>query len=243
MLSLGTVVEDPDPIGIWIQYRAHLPSGNTLNASGDARGDGTPHIVHYGGNPLVAWAWNNGPDHDIAFSEWDGSQWMVHPQLFVEADGTLHATWCEFGPQDRVWMSTRSSTTQIWSNPTKVTDAGESGCRPSVAVFGDDLYVAYERDSTEPGMAQDIVVAKSVPGGPFTKELVASTPRTDRLDPVLHVQGSFFWVDWMQGAGMFGCSEDDSGTWTTAEQIAWTDESCIGVESVRREIRRMVVLP
>jgi hypothetical protein len=159
-LILGTITEDSDPITSWLQYRPASPS-EVLNPGGHARGDGRPDLASKPGTlgwPLAIWAWNTGADHDIAYAEWNGGAWgpiefltagiedELDPRLFVESDGTLHAAWWLDGPVDRVFLVTKPAGS-IWGLPVEVVTGGR---RPSVAVDGGTLRVAFERDDLHP---------------------------------------------------------------------------------------------
>ena len=79
-----TIGDGPDPVstGVWQRFR-EVPLAWVLNADGFVRGDGPPDIVGNGGSglPAVVWAWHTGSDHDIACSEWTGTQWS--PATFL----------------------------------------------------------------------------------------------------------------------------------------------------------------
>ena len=254
-IIMGSVVDDPDPIGIWLQYRDHPPS-QVLNASGHARGDGRPDIRFKTNTyPVAVWAYNAGTDHDIAFSEWDGNVWAptefltvgtddeLDPRVAVEDDGTVHVVWWTTGGTHKVYLATRPAGSAVWDAPVLVTGAGEEGRRPAVAVDAGGLRVAYERGSALPGMAQDIVVATRQPGGSFTFEVVGSTIRTDRLDVMIHQLQDHLWLDWKHEADEFGCVEWQGSGWSPIGPESWDDPSWVGVESVRKLIQNRVLDP
>lgn len=199
-IILGTITEDPNPIGVWLQYRS-LPSNQVLNADGHARGDGRPDVVwRDDGRPIVTWSYNAGGDYDVVLSEWDGTKWEapnfltsstndeLDPRVFFASDGTVHVVWWTLEPSEEIYISTRQPGSSTWEPPALVTAGAETRRRPSVAVFDGTLAVAFERDSTTPGIAQDIVVATRQPGGEFVIEVIGGTVRTERLDVMLHAE-------------------------------------------------------
>lgn len=256
-LVMGSHTEDPVPIGIWLQYRVVAPE-QVLNADGDLRGDGRPDIVYLSlvddpepiGQPAAIWAYNLGSDHDIAFSEWTGGAWGptefltagtdddLDPRIFAEPDGALHTVWWTDKVVDRVYWSSRPPGSTIWDTPVEVVSGGR---RPTVAVFAGTLRVAYERNSSVAGMAQDVVVLRREAGGGFTEEFVASTTHSDPLDAVLHASGEKLWLDWKHDAHLFGCAERGSVAWGPAELVSWPDPSWVGVEETRRVVRGFVL--
>ncbi len=259
-LILQTIIEDADPLGVaWQPFRA-IPIERVLNPAGHARGDGRPELVYEritsGGpiidRPVVTWAWNTGIDHDIAMAEWEGTAWSavefltaaapdeLDPRVFIDTDGTRHVVWWIAEPLETVQLVTRLAGTSVWPSPVSVVAGGR---RPAVAMFEGTLRVVYERASTVPGMAQDVVVLRREAGGGFVEEFVTSSPRTERLDAMLHAQGGRMWIDWKHGSQVFGCAELASGVWGAVDEPAWTDPSWIGVESVRKTIAAEMTAP
>ena len=252
-----TIGDGPDPVptGVWQRFR-EVPLAWVLNADGFVRGDGPPDIVGNGGSglPAVVWAWHTGSDHDIACSEWTGTQWSpatfltsgledeLDPRAFVETDGTLHVTWWSRGDPDRVFVSSRPPNLS-WSVPFEVTSPGGSGSRPSVAVHQQVMRIAYERSGSAPGVIQEIVVATRHEDGTFTHEVVAQTARTARLDPILHVERGMLWLDWKQDDTHFGCSRWSTSGWQAPGTEPWSSGTWVGVEDLRRTIRKSMLAP
>jgi len=112
--------------------------------------------------------------------------------------------WWTAGPPDVVYVSRRPAGTSDWTPPVQVTASSESGRGPSVAVHDGVIRVSYERESTDPTFAQDVVVATQQTDGNFTAEVAAKTQRTDRLDAILHLEYGKLWVDWKHGADRIG---------------------------------------
>ncbi len=114
VIIMGSVVDEIDPIGqvVWQPIRP-ISATRVLNAAGYARGDGRPDIkvksISENLDPVGVWAYNAGVDHDIAFSEWNGTSWTpttfltsstddeLDPRLAVEGDGTVHVVWWTAG--------------------------------------------------------------------------------------------------------------------------------------------------
>jgi hypothetical protein len=257
-LTMG-IVDDSDPISVMWQPFRSIPPERILNASGHARGDGRPDLAFKAitddpepvpGWPVVVWAYDAGADHDIAIAEWVGAEWGpiefltagvdddLDPRVFIEDDGTTHVVWWTDGVADKVFLLTRSPASPSWNDLLEVTAAGR---RPSVAVFGGELRVAFERDSTVQGMAQDVVILRREIAGTFSEEFATSTSRTQPLDAVLHTRAGKLWVDWKQGYQVFGCAKHELGAWGPVEQPVWPDPTWIGVEETRRVIEGQVL--
>jgi hypothetical protein len=249
---LGIITEDPNPIGVWLQYRP-VPSEQVLNADGHLRGDGPPDLAWKADSrPAAVWAYNAGSDFDIAFAEWDGAAWTAteflttstqderNPRLFIESDGTMHVVWWTQG--EEVYLSTRGAGSSVWDGPVPVTTGGETGRRPAVAVSGGELFVAYECPSAAAGMLQDVRAAMRQPNGTFNFETVGSTLRTGPLDVVLHAEQGHVWADWKHEVDEFGFAERVAGDgWSDGAAQPWTDPSWVGVEGTRRVIRSLVL--
>jgi len=258
-LTIAAIGDDPNPLGIWLQYRVSLAHGQILNGSGHLRDDNRPDIAYPSlvddpdpiGRPVAVWAYNAGADHDIAFSEWNSGTWGptefltadagddLDPRIFAAPDGTLHAVWWTDGAVDRVYWSTRPPGF-AWEAPVEVVSSGR---RPAVAAFAGTLHIAYERDSLAAGMAQDVVALRREAGGSFTEEFVASTTRVTPLDPVQHATAVKLWLDWKHTGQVFGCAERGPAAWGGVAFVSWPDPSWLGVEETRKVVRRLVLGP
>lgn len=259
-LILGIILDDTDPLGVaWQPFRA-IPAEQILNPSGHARGDGRPDLAFEttlgggstAGRPIVTWAWNLGSDHDLAIAEWTGTAWSspefltstssddLDPRLFVEPDGTRHVVWWTAGAIERVNLMTRPAGATGWTPAIEVASGAR---RPTVAVVEGVIRVAFERASTVPGAAQDVVVVRREAGGAFVEEFVGSTMRTGRLDPLLHVRDGHCWLDWKHADESFGFVVHDAGAWTSVDEHEWIDGSWVGVEVERKRIAGAVLVP
>ena len=258
IVSPAAISEDADPIPQvsirWQQYRS-VPSTIVLNLTGDVREDGSPNVVYRRttNQPLAAWAYQNGSDHDIAFSEWDGYGWSdaefvtfdaedeLDPRLFPGSDGDLHLVWWVDGTDPRVMLTSRSMDDSAWGIPVRVSPPGEIACRPTVAVHQGAVWVAYERErSIEPVGMRDLVVRRLEPGGSFVEEHMIDVPRTERSDPVLHARAGRFWIDWKHSSTQFGSAAYLGPGWDAPTFHGWSDPSWVGVEGMRLFIRRVV---
>ncbi|MCP3977852.1 MAG: hypothetical protein GY716_00785 [bacterium] len=247
-LILGHITDDPNPVGVWTLHRA-VPLGRTLNPDGDVRIDGRPDVfIRADSGPTAVWSYNAGTDGDIAFSEWDGTQWTVtefltssatndlDPRLFVEPDGTVHVVWWT-GDTDDVFLATRPATTGAWGTPGLVTPGPERGRRPSVVVSAGTILLTYERDSDAVGMAQEVVVATHTGGDTFDVEIVATTPNPGALESIIHAVAGKQWIDWIHGEQVLGCVEKDGPEWSPPFSQPANGSGWIGIEEVRREFR------
>ncbi len=242
-IVLAEIVDGPDPIGLfWLAYRPDV-QGRILNASGYGRGDGRPDVVtRPDGSPLAIWAYNSGSHHDIALSEWTGSGWSpvefitngtvdeLDPRIFIAADGTLHAVWWVDEAVDRVFLASKAPGAALWNPPVQVTLPNESGRRPSVVDSNGVLRVGYERETALQSTPLEAVIVRQEPAGGFAQEFVAASTRSDRLDPLLHVESASLWLDWMQEPADFGSTESDSTGWGALQMAPLTSPGWIGVE-------------
>lgn len=252
IVVLGST-EGPDPFGMsWQPYR-DIPAFRMLNPDGEARGDGRPDIALPPTGPyVVSWAWNAGSDHDIAVAQWTAEGWGpplfltagpeddLDPRLLVADNGILHLVWWTRENQ-AIRFSTLLNDSNFWAVPSNVTTPEERGRRPSVAIWNDTIHVALERDSSQPDMAQEVVVKVRNPNGTFSDTTAARTRRIDRLDPVLHSESGWMWMDWKQGDDQFAFVVNGGEGWSEPVTVPWADPSWIGVENVRQQIRQIVM--
>jgi hypothetical protein len=245
------IIEDPDPIPliIWEPVRDIDPS-RILNADGGPRGDGRPDADYdpIAGRPAVVWAFNAGVHHDIVFAEWLGDAWgstsrittgvenEIDPRIFIEDNGTAHVVWWVPGSPTPLRYVVRAAGSSTWSAPQALTPPGASGRRPSVAIVGGELVVAYERNAAG---GQEVVVARRS-GVAWSTTVVASTPRLEALDPVLHLENGTLWVDWKHAIGVVAYSRF-GGTWSAPAVVPWLDPSWFGEQDARALVRQAVL--
>jgi hypothetical protein len=253
-LVVGSITDDPTPIGIWRQLR-NTPSNRALNPDGDDRGDGRPDIAWRSGNaPVVVWSFNHGDDRDIVYSAWTGGAWLpiqflsvgasddLDPRIFVTPDDSFHVVWWSEGLVPTVYLQSWSSELDGWQSAVQVSDGLIPARRPTVAVHEGRTIVAFERSpSPVNGAATDLVVATRGQDGSFQYEIVASTPRTAPLDIVLHSEAGHLWMEWIEDTANFGRSELESTGWTPVVLESSNADSWIGIEETRRLIRNQVL--
>ncbi len=240
--------DNPYPWPPWATVRQHVDPALVLNANGDANGDGPAAwaIDPSTGNPVVAWAWWDGADHEIVLSRWTGSRWSsrelvtdndlddVDPAIAVAADGTVRVTWWRVENGHRtVWyedLSLRDGTAE------EVTPLPRAGSWPSVALFAGDAKVAFQRE--EAGV-REVRVATRSEG--WSEELVASTsyagPAGDGdIDVQVHADAGHLWVDWVDSEGRLAWSEWNpaAGAWGPVRHESYSWDSEIEVEPIAR---------
>jgi hypothetical protein len=256
ILSLSTINEDADPIPQvdirWQLYRS-VSVDAALNVTGDDREDGPPEVAfrRSSGWPVVAWAYSNGRDNDIVFSEWTGDGWSSldfltshanderDPRLFVGPNDEIFIVWSVGGADPRIMMTVRSAGESAWEIPVRVTPPGEVVRRPTVAVFQGTVRVAYEREpNVGATSSHELVVRRLETDGLSVEELVIDVPRAERSDPVLHAQTGRLWIDWKHSSTQFGSAVFVNASWGAPVFYEWTDPSWVGVESMRLFIRR-----
>jgi len=236
------IIENPDPIP-QVHYVNLTADPNDPGArTRGQRFDGRPvfEFDRITQDPYLAWAYDAGTDHDIAFNTWDGSGWdpniefltssmadEVDPRMYVDRYNQLYMTWWEDEPDSRMLFAKRE--TRGWGHPI---DIG-SGRRPSLAVWYGNLVVVYERDRP---FGQEIVFAISHSGGPFVSEVVAVTSRTARLDPIVHVRSKSMWVDWKDSDNSIAFSQYHYGSWDAPMVRAWNDPSWLGELKTRYSV-------
>ena len=253
VLILG-VIEGPDPIpGSFIDWIPVQDAGDAavLNADGALRNDGRPDVSYrpQSGWPVVVWEYNFGSDHDIALAEWNGTGWTQpyfvssttiddrDPRGFVDAAGAVWVVWWQDLAQPRIVFRKRNVASGMWSLERLVTDFGR---RPSIVIVENAPVLAYERPG---GAGSEIVLATANPDGSFSHEVIATTTRIERLDPVVHWAGGKLWVDWKHESGTFGWTVKGATGWSAVQTVDWDDTSWLGEETVRMQVRRGVLIP
>jgi hypothetical protein len=249
---------DPIPTVRWKPFRMETHRVNMLNPSGEIRHDGRPDVFirPENGWPVVVWAYNNGTDHDIAFAEWRGEGWSpvrfltssvadeVDPRVFIDRQHNVHVVFWVDGNDPHVRMISRpgASTIPEWDFSVRVTPPGEDARRPTVAVAGSVLWIAYEsRLDHDAVTASEMVVLQRGPGDSFTRTVRLPAQRGDTLDPILHVHQGHLWLDWKLSDDKFVWIELRPGGWSEPHVVPWIDRTWVGVESLRLLIRRRVM--
>lgn len=226
------ITEGPDPIDI-VLGRAGIQQPQPINPGGDARGDGRLDLALDPTTrlPVGVWAWNNGPDADVAYRAWLGETWgpvefvtsspldEVDPRVDVDAAGGLHVVWWVDEAQGKVLYAHRAPGARAWSAPQWIVSAGR---RPAVLALDGAVLVAFERRVPQRG-AQIWLHTRPVGGGPGTTELLVETGHDGDLDAMLHRAGDRVWMDWRHSATLYGYSELVSGTWQAPNgELPWS---------------------
>lgn len=265
--QLQSIADDPDPIpSSLIRWEPLGPTTRRpVNPTGDVRPDGPPYVAFHPttGWPHVVWAFNNGDDHDIAYAKWTGNDWSEpifvtasldderDPEAVVALDGTVHVVWWVDDDAPRVLTTSLGPTSVDFANATLVSVVDEHSARPSAALAGGALWIAYERivtNQTPAGgtappvaIAGQVVVTRQVDGGEHVRALTIDSSRSAELDVEIHAWTGRLWVDWKLNDTQFAYVDADANGWGSPRAVPWPDESWIGVEDVRRSIRRAVL--
>ncbi len=251
MMILG-IIEGPDPIPqvLWGPVREVDPD-LFLNPAGAARGDGRPDVAIDPVTewPHVVWAWNNGSDHDIAYSRWTADGWSetefltsgmsneLDPRIFVD-DETIYVVWWE-EVTNKVWLVTRPRDGE-WDISELVSQSLQTGMRPSVVPWGGTVLIAAEDDDGQGGKL--ILIATRQAQGVYATETLGSA-QGGPLDVVLHTGQGKLWIDWRHSGEEFAYSEFNDDSWGTTVTVPWTDDSWLRLEEIRLCIRSLVFAP
>jgi hypothetical protein len=243
------IIEGPDPIpqGIWEPVRDVDPV-LFLNPEGDGRGDGRPSVAMDPVTkwPHVVWAYNNGVDHDIAYSRWDGDGWLetkfltssaadeIDPRIHVDGDATYVVWWEKDARAIRFVKRPRLG---AWGVSEQVNEQPEM--RPSVATWGGTVRVAAETEGGHGG--KNIILSTRHGPSDFDAEIVAANPDDLALDVVLHVERDVLWMDWTRSGTEFAYSEFAGDAWTPVATLPWTDHSWTALEEARLRVRSLVL--
>ena len=128
-----------------------------------------------------------------------------------------------------------------WQASEPVSQALQTGMRPSVVSWEGTVLVAAEVDDGQGG--KQIILATRQGQGVYVTETVGSVDDDHALDVVLHAEQAKLWLDWRQSDQEFGYTQFLSGAWAGTETLPWTDESWLALEEVRRCVRTLVFAP
>jgi hypothetical protein len=229
VLYLQTVVDEPDPFGIWFRHSDNTDlRRRVLNPDGDDLGDGPPSIVYNAvwKMPVVVWSKNYplSGERRIVISAFVDGAWELpqplnalggeqfDPFVTVGPGGSLHVVfWSIHDGQHSVYHQARASREGGWSAPVLVSTPGEIACRPSAAIHQGEIRVVYEAlmDLTGEG-PRDIVLVELIDDVIFPTVIATSTHERP-LWPQVHSNGSTLWVDWI----------DFTNTADTVGEMAW----------------------
>jgi hypothetical protein len=251
ILILG-IIEDPDPIPT-ITYKTNDVDDDPLfDAGAGLRDDGRPATAYSidSGWPQVTWATSGGDDYDIAFSGWNGTSWSgteqvttspdneLDPRVHIDSFQKTYIVYWVAGSPDKVFLTTRTGGALSWKNQGQVANDAR---RPSVVTHDEQLLIAFERELADGG--QEVMVARIEGEEDVTAESVASTPRSERLDAVIHSSGGLLWVDWKHSDSEFAYSILERTGWSDPVTISWNDKSWVGEETIRQVIKTEVLSP
>jgi len=249
---------DPIPAG-WTPYRLTRRE-RLLNPSGEIRNDGRPDIVYRraSGWPVVVWAYNNGPDHDIAFAEWAGTGWSdirfltagyadeVDPRVFLGPDGAMYVVWAVARDDPHLMFMRRGGASSLWNTPIRLTPFGDAPARPSIAFFAGAVWLTYETTLAADTTGTRYLVVRNLPlenADIRPEQHVIRTERQGDLDPIVHVGNGRLWVEWKHADDRFAWMMYRADTWGEVIPHPWKDTTWVGIESVRKEIQLLVMRP
>ncbi len=223
---LDAITEDPTPINpIWKKLTPIDGNQATLNASGEANGDGMPSILvdPNTGLILAAWARNSASGFDIVISRFESGAWTeaqvvagstaneLDPELVLDPAGSVHMFYWVDGATPQVFQIVAPSDLSSWSSPGLVSQPGQNACRPAGVFYNGILRVAYEVHAFGSGNSPRQVVLARVENGGFIPEIVAMTNNLGEVRPQVHSHAGHLWVDWV-----------DTETTGNSGELAWT---------------------
>lgn len=160
-------MEGKTPI-VWRQVREGIDPRLTLNPHGDEVGDLSPSVRENPrtGLPWAVWSLNDGNDYELAFSLFNGQQWVVTRPLeerdnrFHDLDPVLEFTsggipvvvWWRASPVSQVFL-----TFQIggrWVSSIPVSDPAVDSRHPRLQVRGNEILISYEITSGDQAISQ-----------------------------------------------------------------------------------------
>ena len=236
---LNGMSEDPSPINpVWRKFGTMIDMNRvTLNATGDANGDGDPSLVSDAVSGLVvaAWSRNSPSGFDVVVSRFVDGAWTapavvagspaneLDPQLALGPDGSVHLFYWVAGPTPQVFHVVAPANLSSWSAAVLVSPPGEAARRPAVAFYDGVLHVAYQLDNFGNGNTPRQVVLARLDNGTFIPEVVAVTENLGDVEPQVHSHSGHLWVDWV-----------DAQTTGGSGEIAWTRLTAAGQWEVIR---------
>jgi hypothetical protein len=150
-------MEGQEPI-VWRQVRSDSDPMLVLNPRGDEVGDLTPSVREHPGTgmPWAVWSLNDGTDYEIAYSVFNGRQWVVtrrveegdnphhdlDPVLEFTRGGVGVVAWWRATPVPQVFLSYQVR--GAWSPAIAISDPEVDSRHPRLQVRGKDLVVTYE---------------------------------------------------------------------------------------------------
>ena len=208
-----SIIDDYDPFGsAWDPVHPVGGSGIHLNPTGGADGDGDPSLVYAEGmeGPLVVWADHDNGSYRLVYSQFLEGAWSAPTAIASEtdnqldpsivrdpADGSFHLVYWTDGPTPAVWYRKAPADLSSWSMAERVSGLTETALRPSVAVYADALYIAFEVHLNGLGQApHELVVAKKQEGVMTVDSLGFSPASVDHRIELRTISGRI-WAEWV----------------------------------------------
>ena len=116
------IIENPDPIPQVHYFDLTLDPNEPDTPRSGHRFDGRPafEFDHITEDPYLAWSYEAGADHDIAFNTWDDGDWdskiefltssnadEVDPRMYMDSHNQLYITWWENDRRSRIRFAKR----------------------------------------------------------------------------------------------------------------------------------------
>jgi len=240
---LMSIIDDPDPIGIWMRHSQPSSTRAVLNENGGTNGDGRPSMTFdpTNGVPIVTWGKNNGSGFDIVESHFENGAWTspaiiaaavtltTDPEPSIVLDrqtSDVHIVYIMDDTTPKVMHTTAPVDFSSWTSPNLVSEIGEISLRPSVVVHEGTVTVAYESHISGVGSTPRVItVAKADGLGGFTHETLTNSHGGSPNRPRLHTGiGSSLWIDWIDDTNDMAWSRWNPGTeWGSVQIEPFTD--------------------
>jgi hypothetical protein len=249
-----SIIEDPDPVPVvfWQSVpEQDASSSDVVDLEQIVPGsDDRPYVGRdpRTGYPVVVWARHTWQGRDIAARAWTGDAWTDlawvfaagtddrDPQVWVDPSGVAWTVWWTSGTAGHIYLARQRSRDSAWEDAELIEVGGR---RPSlVHALGVSL-LAYEADA--PAGGQDIIVRRTADDGSSARDVVATTERTEPLDPFLHSESGKIWIDWKHAEGSFAYSVFDGARWARPAFVPWYGGDWNEEMAVREAIRSLVI--
>lgn len=235
---LQTVIDDTEPVGVWIPYHNSTEFHFGLNPTGDANGDGKPSILldPSSGLAVAAWSRHGAAGYDVVLSHSTGGAWS-EPQVLAgfpanaldpfllqsPVDGTIHLLYWIQDTAPRIMHRQAPADLSSWSPAVQVSQVGEIACRPSAVFHQSVLTVAYESHDLGYGLTPRRIVVATPDGQGFQETTVATTQQIGANWPEVHSRNGRLWVDWIDiNSNMSWRRMSEPGIWDPAAGEAYT---------------------
>lgn len=248
IVHFGPVGPDPH-IQSWVPV-LDIDSSYRLNPGGDAAGDMAPSIavgVPSGTMaPTFVWARQTAAgNHDPVYARFVDGHWTapvaictstgddLDPQLWQDAEGTLHAVWWRSGPGGEggsVLYAAKAPGAGGFSAEEMVSQPAEKARTPVMRVLPDgEILVVYETDPVGGGPRTVVAASKASPISAFQGVVIATTPAPDPAAPAVESATGHRWTTWIDSSSLVGYSVWTNGEWSLPQY-----EPCSGPEDADR---------